>query len=65
MSMMRTATKKFRLAAEEKDAQTMKELFPSTVKLIQKLGQKGIIHKNQASRRVSRLHKLLHKTVSA
>ena len=61
-SMMRTATKKFRLAAEAQDVDTMKSSFPSTVKLIQKLAQKGIIHKNQANRRVSRLHKLLKKT---
>ena len=61
-SMMRTATKKFRLAAESQDVDTMKSIFPSTVQLIQKLAQKGIIHKNQANRRVSRLHKLLKKT---
>ena len=63
-SMMRTATKKFRQAAEENDTKTMKALFPSTVKLIQKLAQKGIIHKNQANRRVSRLHLLLNKSAA-
>ena len=61
-SMMRTATKKFRQAAEKNDVETMTSILPSTVKLIQKLAQKGIIHKNQANRRVSRLQTLLNKT---
>ena len=63
-SMMRTATKKFRQAAENNDVETMKAIFPSTVKLIQKLAQKGVIHSNQANRRVSRLHLLLNKTTA-
>lgn len=57
-STMRTLTKKFRAAADAQDASTMKEMLPELTKLLQKLAQKGIIHKNQASRRVSRLHKL-------
>ena len=59
-STMRTLTKKFRAAASEQDSATMKEMLPKLTKLIQKLAQKGIIHKNQASRRVSRLHKLVN-----
>ena len=63
-SQMRSATKKFRKAAADQDTTFLKENFPALVKLIQKLAQKGIIHKNQANRRVSRLHKLM-KTTSA
>ena len=61
-STMRTLTKKFRAAADEKDAATMKEMLPKITQLLQKLAQKKIIHKNQASRRVSRLHKLANES---
>ena len=60
-SMMRNATKLFRSAIENNDLEKAKSLFPSTMKLIQKVGQKGVIHQRQASRRVSRLHKALRK----
>ena len=60
-SQMRSMTKKMRNAAEENDVETLKTLLPKATKLIQKLAQKGIIHKNQANRRVSRLSKLIQK----
>ena len=60
-SQMRSMTKKMRNAAEENDVDTLKTLLPKATKLIQKLAQKGIIHKNQANRRVSRLSKLVQK----
>tara|TARA_B100000683_G_C12139258_1_gene411028 strand:+ start:215 stop:457 length:243 start_codon:yes stop_codon:yes gene_type:complete len=62
-STMRTLTKKFRAAASAQDAETVKEMLPKITQLLQKLAQKGIIHKNQASRRVSRLHKLANTSV--
>lgn len=61
ISSMRTAIKKIRTAIDNNDAETANALFPSTVKIIQKVGTKGIIHKNQASRRVKRLHAALSK----
>ena len=64
-SQMRTATKKFRTAAADQDVKFLKENFSALVKLIQKLAQKGIIHKNQANRRVSRLHALMKRTKAA
>ncbi|MEC7983772.1 MAG: 30S ribosomal protein S20 [Myxococcota bacterium] len=64
-SQMRTATKKFRKAAADQDKEFLAQNFPTLVKLIQKLAQKGIIHKNQANRRVSRLHALMKKTNAA
>ena len=64
-STMRTMTKKFRAAAESNDVDTLKTELPIVTKLIQKLAQKGIIHKNQANRRVSRLHQLMNKTLQA
>lgn len=60
-SSMRTLTKKFRLAVEEGSLDEAKVLLFQNVKLIQKIAQKGVIHKNQASRRVSRLYKALNK----
>ena len=39
-SMMRNATKLFRSAIENNDLEKAKSLFPSTMKLIQKVGQK-------------------------
>ena len=60
-SKMRNTIKEFRSALENNDLAKAKELFPGTVSLIQKVSQKGIIHKNQASRRVKRLHGALHK----
>ena len=60
-SKMRNTIKAFRSAVEENDLAKATELFPGTVSLIQKVSQKGIIHKNQASRRVKRLHSALHK----
>ena len=60
-SMMRTQVKKFRAAADAGEADTLNKMFPETVSLIHKLSSKGIIHKNQASRRISRLSALKKK----
>ena len=60
-SSMRTLIKKFRLALEEGSLDEAKALLFQNVKLIQKVAQKGVIHKNQASRRVSRLYKAFNK----
>ena len=60
-SSMRTLTKKFRVALEEGSIDEAKTLLFQNVKLIQKVAQKGVIHKNQASRRVSRLYKAFNK----
>jgi small subunit ribosomal protein S20 len=62
-SSMRSLTKKFRAAADDNDTATLKEMLPVATKLIQKLSQKGIIHKNQADRRISRMYKLLNRTL--
>ena len=60
-SMMRTQVKKFRSAAEAGEVDTLNQMFPETVSLIHKLSSKGVIHKNQASRRISRLSALKKK----
>ena len=58
-TMMRTATKRIRLAISNDNIDEAKSLFPNVTSLIQKAGQKGVIHKRQASRRVQRLHHAL------
>ena len=65
ISTMRTTIKKFHAAIEEGNTELASELFPKTVKIVQKLGGKGIIHKKQASRRVARLHATLKKLETA
>ena len=60
-STMRTVTKKFRAAVSEGSLDEAQTLMFQNVRLIQKIAQKGIIHKNQAARRVSRMYKTYNK----
>lgn len=54
-SKMRTAVKKFYSAIEANDADTASKAYSEAIKVIGKVGQKGVIHSNQVSKRVSRL----------
>ena len=54
-SMMRTEIKKLNKAIDAGDAAAATAQLPKTVSLIQRVAQKGIIHRKQAARRVSRL----------
>ncbi|HBA55096.1 MAG TPA: 30S ribosomal protein S20 [Syntrophorhabdus aromaticivorans] len=56
-STMKTHIKKVMVALENKDKESLDELFRKTVSSINRAGSKGVIHKNTASRRVSRLSK--------
>lgn len=58
-SMMRNGIKRIEGALDEGDVARAEELFPGTVSTIQRVAQKGIIHKKQAARRVSRLSKAI------
>ena len=74
MSLMRGRIKVFRATVDK--AQTYhdknepalakseldkaQELFPGVVSIIQRVTSKGVIHRNQASRKVRRLHASLH-----
>ena len=64
ISTMRTMTKRFRTAVEAGEIDEAQQLLFGNVKLIQKIAQKGIIHKNQAARRVSRMYKAFNKAKS-
>jgi small subunit ribosomal protein S20 len=52
---MRTEIKKLMTAIDAGDTDAAKAQLPGTVGLIQRVAQKGIIHRRQAARRVSRL----------
>jgi small subunit ribosomal protein S20 len=54
-STMRTEIKRLMTAIDAGDADAAKAQLPATVGLIQRVAQKGIIHRKQAARRVSRL----------
>jgi small subunit ribosomal protein S20 len=58
-SKLKTLEKKLRAAKESGDDSIM-ELMRQNQSALQKASQKGIIHKNTASRKISRLSKLIH-----
>ncbi len=54
---MRSVVKRFEQAIEEKKTDEAKALLKDTVSIIDRAVSKGVIHKNTASRSVSRLSK--------
>ena len=54
-TQMRNKIKDLRQTLAGKDGEVTQEQFRSAVSTIQKLAAKGVIHKNQAARRVKRL----------
>jgi len=61
---IKTNIKKFRKAVVAKEA-TTEEMIKDLIKKLDKASQKGILKKNNASRRKSRLVKLLNKSKKA
>lgn len=59
-STLRTAVKKVRTAIASGDAEAAQTQLRAAVGTINRVASKGVIHKNQASRRVSRLSKAVH-----
>lgn len=64
-SQMRTIIKRFYSAADANDVEAAEKAYSDAVKIVGKVGQKGVIHKAQASRRVSRLTLRLNAVKSA
>ena len=64
-SALKTAVKKVLAAIEEKDREKAEALFRRTVALINKTASKGIIHKNTASRKISRLARRMNTLLSS
>lgn len=54
-SKLRNQTQRVRKAIEEGDYAAAQEQFRAAVSIIQRVAQRGVIHKNQASRRIARL----------
>jgi small subunit ribosomal protein S20 len=61
-STMKTQTKKVVGALKEKDPGQLGEALKSAISYINKAASKGVIHRNNASRRVSRLAKKVNKS---
>ena len=59
---MRNQLKKLRTLLQGTDKKAMQLEFREAVSVIQKLAAKGVIHKNQAARRVARLAAALRKS---
>ena len=58
---MKSAIKKLKKLVSEKKSKEAKEFFAKAQKAIDKSAKKGVIKKNTAARKKSRLHKLLKK----
>lgn len=59
-TMMRNQIKALREAVDSGDAAAAQAQLPKTVSMIQRVCAKGIIHRRQAARRVSRLSKAVN-----
>lgn len=55
-SLVRTVIKKVNAAIEAGDAETAKAAYAAAVPVIDRMADKGIIHKNKAARHKSRLN---------
>lgn len=60
-SAVKTMTKKFNDALSSNDSENIKAVYSNIVKLLNKASSKGILHRNNASRRISKISKKLHK----
>lgn len=63
-SIMRTAIRHFEKALQEGNTEEAKERLQKVIKVVDKLSSKGLIHKNYAARKKSRLTNKLNKTAS-
>lgn len=60
-SALRTQIKKFILSVQSKNMADAEKIFSLTTKKLDQIAAKGIIHKKTASRKKSRLAKVLNK----
>jgi small subunit ribosomal protein S20 len=59
---LNTSIRRFIEALEDKDEESMELRFREAVRTIDKTASKGVIHKNNAARKKSRLYKLYQKS---
>ena len=60
---MKTHIKRVVSAMENKDKESLDAVLKKTVSYINKAASKGVIHKNNAARKVSRLSKKVHNSL--
>lgn len=65
LSRMRTYIKNLRKMIENKQFEEAQQFLPKVVSIIQHTAAKGVIHKNEASRRVSRIYNLVNKALKS
>lgn len=63
-STMKTNIKKVLVALEAKEKDEVQATYKAAVRYIDKAASKGVIHKNSAARRVSRLSKKVNKLIT-
>jgi small subunit ribosomal protein S20 len=64
LSRMKTYIRNFKKLIEEGKLEEAKEYLPKVISVIQHTASKGVIHKNEASRRCSRVQKLLNQALA-
>jgi len=60
-SMMKTAIRRYENALKAEDTDTAKDELRKAIRVIDKVETKGVIHKNTANRKKSRLTKALNR----
>jgi len=63
-SALRTAVKKVLVAVEQADATAARDELPQAVRALGKATTKGIVHKNYAARKISRLTRKVNTLVA-
>jgi small subunit ribosomal protein S20 len=63
-SALRTAVKKVLVAVEQADATAARNELPQAVRALGKATSKGIVHKNYAARKISRLTRKVNTLVA-
>jgi small subunit ribosomal protein S20 len=64
LSRMKTYVRNFKKLIAQGKIEEAKEYLPKVISVIQHTASKGVIHKNEASRRCSRVQKLLNQTLA-
>ena len=64
LSRMKTYIRNLKKLIEEGKLEEAKGYLPKVISIIQHTASKGVIHKNEASRRCSRVQKLLNKALA-
>jgi small subunit ribosomal protein S20 len=64
-NMIRTLTKKIEAEVKNKNAENASAILKTAISAIAKAAKKGILHKNTASRKISRLTRLVNSISSS